>query len=82
MSISAACFAIRLVNQVSQETVQTIGIAKGDGKGSWLPTKFLENIDFLFFERRFFLQNGGIRLKSNNLGPPPNPPQFLGWLRH
>jgi len=42
------------------------------------PTKVLENIVNLCFERRFSEQNSVIRLKSNILAPP----KFLGWLHH
>jgi len=44
-----------------------IGVARGP-KGS-RPSKFLENIVILCFERLFSMQNSVIRLKSNILAP-------------
>ena len=46
-----------------------IGVARGV-KRAMAPPTFLENIVFLCFERRFSIQNGVIRLKSNILAPP------------
>jgi len=58
------------------------GVARGVSE-AMPPTKFLENIVILCFERRFFKQNSVIRLKSSILAPPNfAPPKFLGWLRH
>ena len=53
---------------VSRSIVLRIGVARGF-KGS-CPSKFLENIVILCFQRRFFKQNIVIRLKSNILSPP------------
>ena len=60
-----------------------IGVARG-GQRNHGPSKYLEHIVILCFERRFSKQNCAIRLKSNILVSPKyfGPLKFLGWLRH
>ena len=54
----------------------SIGVARGGQRGH-TPTKFLENIVILCFERRFSKQNSVIRLESNILPIP----KFFGPLQ-
>jgi len=64
----------KALGDLSEHRTLGIDVARGD-KGA-TPSKFLEHMVILCFERHFSKQNSVIRLKSHIS------PQFLGWLRY
>ena len=84
-SLSFMSASLDTKNQLHPSIVPNTCVETGAARGrakepSMSPSKFLENIVILGFERRFYKQNSVIRLKSNTLVPQISGPATpLRW---